>query len=41
MTGASFFPSSPPGRQRADCEAHYLTRGREVIEAFCDDDSSA
>ncbi len=28
-------------RQRADCEAHCLARGWEVIEVFCDNDASA
>jgi len=28
-------------RQRADCEAHCLARGWEVVEVFCDNDASA
>jgi len=28
-------------RQRADCEAHGLARGWEVVEVFCDNDASA
>ena len=28
-------------RQRADCEAHCLARGWDVVEVFCDNDASA
>ena len=28
-------------RQRADCEAHCLARGWEVVDVFCDNDASA
>jgi len=32
--------SAGADRQRADCEAHCLARGWEVVEVFCDNDAT-